>query len=70
MKKNSDISYTYHTLVPSAARLAQPNVQVSKIRYEAFTFLRQNGFILLLTGLAPDAQLRLVLMSMGNQEGL
>ena len=48
---------------PGAARLAQPFVQVSKIGFEAFTLLRQNGLILLLTGLAPDAQLRLVLIS-------
>ena len=45
-----------------AARLAQPIVQVSKIGFESFTLLRQNCLILLLTGLAPDAQLRLVLM--------
>ena len=49
-----------------AARLAQPIVQVSKIGFESFTLLRQNGLILLLTGLAPDAQLRLVLMVMGQ----
>ena len=47
-----------------AARLAQPFVQVSKIGFEPFTLLRQNGLILFLTGLAPDAQLRLVLMVM------
>ena len=51
---------------PGAARLAQPIVQVSKIGFEAFTLLRQNGLILFLTGLAPDAQLRLVLMVMGQ----
>ena len=47
---------------PGAARLAQPIVQVSKIGLESFTLLRQNGLILLLTGLAPDAQLRLGLI--------
>ena len=53
-------------VVLGATRLAQPIVQVSKIGFEAFTLLRQNGFILLLTGLAPDAQLRFVLMFMGQ----
>ena len=52
-----------------AARLAQPFVQVSKIGFEAFTLLRQNGLILFLTGLAPDAQLRLVLMVMRQSPG-
>ena len=41
-------------------------MQVSKIGFEAFTILRQNGLILLLMGLAPGAQLRLVLMVMGQ----
>ena len=54
----------YLVVFPGAARLAQPFVQVSKIGFEAFTLLRQNGLILFLTGLAPDAQLRLVLMVM------
>ena len=44
-------------------------VQVSKIGFEAFTLLRQNGLILFLTGLAPDAQLRLVLMVLGQFPG-
>ena len=53
-------------VVPGAAKLAQPISQVSKIGFEAFTLLRQNGLILLLMGLAPDAQLRLLLMVMGQ----
>ena len=44
-------------------------MQVSKIGFEAFTLLRQNGLILFLTGLAPDAQLRLVLMVMRQSLG-
>ena len=52
-----------------AARLAQPFVQVSKIGFEPFTIFRQNGLILFLTGLAPDAQLRLVLMVMRQSPG-
>ena len=51
-------------VVPSTAELAQPIVQVSSIGFEAFTLLRQKGFILFPTDLAPDAQLRLVLMFM------
>ena len=54
-------------VVPGAVRLAQPIVQVSKIGFEFFTLLRQNGFILFLTGLPPDAQMRFVLMFMGRQ---
>ena len=54
---------------PGATRLAQPFVQVSKIGFEPFTLLRQNGLILFLTGLAPDAQLRLVLMVMRQSPG-
>ena len=44
-------------------------MQVNKIGFESFTLLRQNGLILFLTGLAPDAQLRLVLMVMRQSPG-
>ena len=53
-------------VVPGTARFAQPIVQVSKIGLEFFPLLRQNSFILSLTGLAPDTQLRFVLMFMGQ----
>ena len=53
-------------VVLGTASRTQPIVQVNKIGFEAITILRQNGIILFLTSLAPDAQLRLDLMFMGQ----
>ena len=56
-------------LMPPMAGWGYPHHQVSKVGFETFARLRQNVLIPLLTGLAPDAQLRLVPMFMGQIPG-
>ena len=56
-------------VILGAARLSRSTVQFGKIRFEAITLLHQSGFILLLTGLAPYAQLRLVFMFIEEKYG-